>query len=115
MVRSQQTITIEEMLREGRSVRSIALLIGITRQRVMHIRQRLHVMEVTGVQTGGNAVELNSDMTRQATIQSVKVPLTQPIYDALVKASKVAQTSPEFYVEELILTNLAERGLLKHK
>lgn len=70
-------------------------------------------------------------MTRTAANQTVTVQLSPAIYNALLEAIIIinrcdasmaksehrgfAPTTPAEYVEELILTNLAERGLLKKR
>lgn len=67
----------------------------------------------------------------RAANQTVNVSLTNPIFEALLQAVLVVNradaemakdehrgfkpTTPSEYVEELILTNLAERGLLRQK
>ena len=112
--RSQRTLTIEAMLKEGQSVSSIAREFGVTRQRVQSIKARL-------LQGGYEAVT-GTPAGSASPLKVFTISLTLPVHDAVVEACAVTnRKSPEEpititeYVEECVITRVVELGLLRRK
>lgn len=71
--------------------------------------------KLQGLPVPANPLESVSDMTCLTKTQTVTFQLTAPIYQALEKAAASTRTTPAEYVEEVLLVDLAERGLLKQR
>lgn len=109
------------MLREGvESVSSIARQHGVTRGRVQAIKRRLYHA------TGSTPNLITSQPYKLASVQSLTIRLTLPIYDALIAACEVANRQEsagedyepitiEDYVGELIKNRVVELGLLRYQ
>src|SRR5215471_611070 len=114
--RSQQTLTIEAMLKEGKNLSDIARQMGVSRQRIQSIKQRVSQQLVTSTEPVSGGGELVSGLP----FKSLTIHVTPAVHDAIVEACEVAnRKSPEEqitiseYVEECVINRVVELGLLR--
>ena len=116
MVRSQQTLTIEAMLKDGKTISSIARSVGVSRARVQQIKRRVCEQFVNSTEP----VSAGGELVSSSPFKPLTISLTPAVHDALVAACEVAnRNSPEEtitiqeYVEECVINRVAELGLLR--
>jgi hypothetical protein len=130
--KSQQTIAIERMVREGlHSLSSIARSAGVSQQRVSYIKKRMREAKQSVEQPVVWPVVESKQPAPRPLLNTITLQLSPAVYDALsnvllsvnrqTKQEAIEQgtefqpTTVEEYIEECLMVNLAERGLLKVK
>lgn len=114
--RSTQTLTIEAMLKAGQSPSAVAREMGVSRQRIHSIKQRLCQQLVNSTEPVSGSGELSNGLP----FKSLTIRITPAVHDALVEACEVTNRGcPEEpvtlaeYVEECVINRVAELGLLR--
>ncbi len=115
MVRSQQTLTIEAMLKDGQTISSIARQVGVSRARVQQIKRRVCKELINSTEP----VSAGGELVSSSPFKPITISLTPAVHDALVEACAVTnRQSPEEpitiqeYVEECVINRVVELGLL---
>jgi len=115
--RSSTTVAIEQRLKAGESLSSIARSVGVSRQRVHSIKVRLcqqlvNMTEPIDTQAGV--------LVSHLPMKSLTIQFTPAIHDALVEACAIVnRRDPEEpitiqeYIEELAINRVVELGLLR--
>jgi hypothetical protein len=118
--RSTSTLTIEELLKHGESVSSIARTTGLTRQWVIHIKKRLLREGVLHVSVTPPVTPFAGSLVSDSHMKSLTLRLTSPVFDALAEACAIANRKDpeesitlEDYVGELVINRVVELGLLR--
>ena len=108
--RSQQTLTIEAMLKEGHTASAIAREVGVSRPRVQQIKRRLKE----------DHESVTAPAEPASTMKALTIHFTPAVHDALAEACAIAnRQSPEEpititeYIEELVINRVVELGLLR--
>lgn len=124
-VRSDKTLLIEAMIREGTPVSSIAREIGVSRGRVQQIKRRMSgdyslVTDTPSMIEGSGGSTFAGLVSSASPMKSLTVHFTPAVHDALVEACAITnRQSPEEpitiadYVEELVINRVVELGLLR--
>ncbi len=119
--KTQRTIDIEAMLREGHSVATIARWAGVSQQRVSYIKKRLfNTTPTTPVVTTPAPVSEAQSCIVASVLKPITLHLTPSVFDALTEACAVVnRQDPDDpvtladYVEELVINRVVELGLLR--
>ena len=117
MSRSQQTLTIEKLLKEANpNISAIARQMGVSRGWVQEINRRL----LSDFETVAEPANVDGKQVSNSNMKSLSIHLTPAVFDALVEACAVAnRRAPEEpititeYVEELVISRVVELGLLR--
>jgi len=127
LARSQKTLAIEAMVKEGQSISSIARQMGVDRAWVQQVKRRLLGDYELATQINRRLLS-NYEVASPAEtpspsgspMKALTICLTPAVHDALVEACEVAnRQTPEEpitineYVEECIINRVVELGLLR--
>lgn len=120
-VRSEKTLTIESMLRDGElSVSEIARINGVSRVRVRQIRSRL--VTKLSLEEGGTSTptpDVLQNPLESLSMKTLSIRLTPAVYKALMEATTISNSGSdelntiEDYAGDVIMTHLQTLGLIR--